>query len=156
MQPVQQGADRGEAVVAGADLVAALVFEMVEERADQRRVQLGDVQLAGLRAGAGGGEGEQQPERVAVAGDGVCAGAALADEPVAEERLQQRRERAHDPAPHDRVEPLSRRAAASCISCGTAERYQLFRGRNNWYQSASPELLDFASRRVDQDTEGKS
>ena len=40
----EQGVDRGEAGVAGADAVAAVVFQMVEERRDQRRVEVGDVQ----------------------------------------------------------------------------------------------------------------
>ena len=42
-----------------------------------------------------GGEAEQQPERVAVGGDRVRAGVAFADQPVGEERLQRRGERAH-------------------------------------------------------------
>ena len=42
-----------------------------------------------------GGEREQQPERVAVGGDRVRAGVALADQPVGEERLQRRCEQAH-------------------------------------------------------------
>ena len=59
-------------------------------------------------------------KRVAVAGDGVARGAALGDEPVGEERLQHRRQRGHDrPASW-----CSRRAAASCISSGTADKYQ--------------------------------
>ena len=75
---------------------------------------------------------DQQPERVPVAGDGVRAGLALSDEPLGEERLQHRRERAHDSPVQ-----CSSRAAASCISSGTADRYQLFRRRNNWYYSDS-------------------
>ena len=63
---------------------------------------------------------EQQPERVAVAGDGVGRGAALGDEPVGEERLQHRRERGHGRP----SSCCSRRAAASCMSSGTADKYQ--------------------------------
>lgn len=69
----EQGVDRGEAVV-GPDLVSPFVFEMVQERGDQWRVDLGDVQRARLLAGAVGGEAEQQPERVPVPGDRVGAG----------------------------------------------------------------------------------
>ena len=43
----EQGVDRGEAGVAGAGAVAAVVFEVVEERRDQRRVEVGDVESAG-------------------------------------------------------------------------------------------------------------
>ena len=74
---VKQRADRGQAGVAGADAVAAFVLEMVEERADQRRVEIVDVQLAGLLAGPLLGEREQQPQRVAVGRDRVRAGVAL-------------------------------------------------------------------------------
>ena len=75
--------------------VAALCFEVVEELADQRRVQVAEVQVGGLLAGVAGGEGEQQPPGVAVGGDGVRAGVALAGQPVGEERLQGRSERGH-------------------------------------------------------------
>ena len=69
--------------------------------------------------GARCGEGEQQPVGVAVASDRVRAGVALSHEPVGEERLQHRRERGHD-----RLPSRSRRAAADCMSSGTAVRYQ--------------------------------
>jgi hypothetical protein len=65
--------DRRQAVVAGAGAVAPFCFEVVEERADQRRVEIVEVQLARLLAGPLGGEREQQPEGVAVGGDGLRA-----------------------------------------------------------------------------------
>lgn len=40
--------DRGEAVVSAAHAVAASFLEMIQERGDQRRVELVDVQLAGF------------------------------------------------------------------------------------------------------------
>ena len=43
----EQRVDRGQPGVAGADAVAALVFEVVEEAGDQRRVEVGEVQLRG-------------------------------------------------------------------------------------------------------------
>ena len=116
----EQRVDRCQPGVAGADAVAALVLEVVEERGDQWRVEVADVELAGLAAGPLGGEREQQPERVAVGGDRVRAGVALPDQPLGEERLQRRRERAH------RWPPGSARAAApaSSSSSGAAVRYQ--------------------------------
>ena len=116
----EQGVDRGEPVVAGADMVSAVAFEMLQERGHQRRVEVVNIQRVGLFAGAGSGEGEQEPERVAVGGDGVWARAALADEPVGEEGLQYRRQGTHRRPPNR----SSRRVAASCISSGTAVRYQ--------------------------------
>ena len=73
-----KGTDRGQPCVAGAGAVSPLVLEMVKERADQRRVQFVDLESGWLLAGALGGEGEQQPHRVAVGGDRVRAGVALA------------------------------------------------------------------------------
>jgi hypothetical protein len=42
----EQGVDRGETGVAGAGAVGAVVFEVVEERRDQRRVEVADVEAA--------------------------------------------------------------------------------------------------------------
>jgi len=69
----REGVDRREPGVPGAGAVAAVLLEMVEERADQLGVEIVDVQLAGLLAGSLGGEREQQPERVAVGGDRLWA-----------------------------------------------------------------------------------
>jgi hypothetical protein len=72
-----EGVDRAEPGVAAAGAVAAVVFEVGEERADQRRVKVVDIELERLFAGLLLGEAQQQPERVAVSGDGVWAGVAL-------------------------------------------------------------------------------
>ena len=69
----EQGVDGGEPPVAGADRVVPVDLEVVQERGDQRRVEIGDVERGRRLAGRGGGEADQQPERVAVAGDGVAA-----------------------------------------------------------------------------------
>jgi hypothetical protein len=95
----EHGVDGGEPGVAGARAVAAVVFEVVQERADQRRVQVGEVELARLPPGAPGGEGQQQPPGVAVGGYGLRAGLPLAGQPVGEERLQRRGERGHGRCP---------------------------------------------------------
>ena len=72
--------DRRQARVAGAGAVAALVLEVIEERRDQRCVEILDLELGWLFAGALLREGEQQPEGVAVGGDRVRADALLADQ----------------------------------------------------------------------------
>ena len=69
--------DGGEPGVAGPGAVAAVCFEVVQEIAGQRGVQVAEVKLAGLLSGPPGGEGEQQAPGVAVGGDGVRAGVAL-------------------------------------------------------------------------------
>jgi hypothetical protein len=49
---LEQRVDRREPVVAGRDRVAALALEVLKEGRHKRRVELGDVERAGRRAGA--------------------------------------------------------------------------------------------------------
>ena len=112
--------DRGQPRVAGAHAVAALGLEVVEEAGDQRRVEIDDVQPRWWDPGALAGEAEQQPQRVAVGGDGVSTGVSLPDQPVGEERLQGRGERTHRSDPRW----ASSRVPATAISSGEADRYQ--------------------------------
>jgi hypothetical protein len=114
----EQRVDGGEAVVAGGGAVSSFALEVGQERGDQRRVQVVDAELARGPAAAGGGEGQQQPERLPVAGDRVRAGGALADQPFGEVRLQGGGQRGH------RASPGVSRSAASSISSGEADRYQ--------------------------------
>jgi hypothetical protein len=129
----EQGVDRGEPGVAGPDAVAAAGFQVVQERADRLRVQVGDVQPGRGLARALRREDGQHLERVAVGGDRVAAGLALQRQPVGEERLQGGGEGSHD-SPCRWACSLS---PASAISSGAAERYQLSRSRDNWYYSDS-------------------
>ena len=69
----EQRVDRRQPPVAGACLVAALALEVVEERSDQRRIEIADVQRGRLFPRALGSEGQQQAPGVAVAGDRVRA-----------------------------------------------------------------------------------
>lgn len=68
-----EGVDRGQARVAGGQCVAALVFQVVEESGDEVGVELLDVQSGGAGAELSLGVGQEQPEGVAVGGDGVRA-----------------------------------------------------------------------------------
>jgi hypothetical protein len=54
----EQGVDRGQAGVAGPRGVAPVVFEVVQERGDQRGVQVGDVEPGDLVSGLCRGEDE--------------------------------------------------------------------------------------------------
>jgi hypothetical protein len=56
--------DSGEPGVAGPDAVSALVFQVVQERADCLRVQVGNVQPGRALSRLLGGEDDQYPERV--------------------------------------------------------------------------------------------
>ena len=66
--PVER-VDRRQPGVPGPGAVASVVFEVGEERADQRRVEIVEVQLEWLFAGLLVREAQQQPERVAVGGN---------------------------------------------------------------------------------------
>lgn len=89
--------------------------------ADQRRVQVCQIQCGGLLGQPLVSEREQQAHRVAVGGYGVRAGMELPSQPFGEERLQGRCERAH----HSTTDPMrGSRSATRCISSGVADRYQ--------------------------------
>jgi hypothetical protein len=112
--------DRREPCVAGSGAVAAFGLEVIEERGNSVGVEIGDVEHRWLPAAAGRGESQHQLDRVAVGGDRVRAGVALLDEPLGEERLDGRSERAHD-----RVScAVSSRWPAIAISSGAADKYQ--------------------------------
>jgi hypothetical protein len=64
-----------------------------EERHDERRVEVLELQPGWRCAGLLAGERQQQPEGVAVGGDRVRAGLTLVDQPLREERLKRRCER---------------------------------------------------------------
>src|SRR3954462_15633789 len=108
--------DRGQARVASAHAVAAFAFQVGEEGADQRRVEVLEADLRRRLAGACLDELQQQPERVAVGSDRVRAGVTLAQETTGEVALQQRAQSAHYGAPADG----SRRSPASPSSSGAA------------------------------------
>ena len=109
----EKGADRGQPRVAGAGAASSVVFEMVKERAYQWRVQFVDLELgtAACRC-ARAAKVKQQPDCVAVGGDRVRAGVALAHEPVGEKRLQVGATRSCA-APWQVVQPLSRRVPSA-------------------------------------------
>ena len=111
---------RGEAGVAGPGAVVPFDFEVLQEGADQRGVEVGGVQLGGLFAGATGGEAELQPPAVTVGGHRVGTGLALAHQPLGEERLQCGCEGGHG----RRRSARSRRCDARSSSSGTADRYR--------------------------------
>lgn len=117
----EQGADRGQADVAGSGAVAALLFQMVQGRGDHVRVQVVPVQLRRRGSGPMPDEAEQEADRVAVGGDGAGAGLSLAGEAFGEERLQGRCDQGHVQAA---FRMPSRRAAASASSSGAADKYQ--------------------------------
>src|SRR4051812_31939376 len=81
-------------------------------------VEVGPVEPMGLDSFGVVDPGEEQAERVPV-GDGARTDLALAEEPVGEEALQRRSDRAHGS-----TIPGSMRRAASASSSGAADKYQ--------------------------------
>jgi hypothetical protein len=63
--------DGGQAGVAGAHAVGSVGLQMVEERADQGHVEVGDVQIGGFLAGRGACEDQQEFDGVSIGGDRV-------------------------------------------------------------------------------------
>jgi hypothetical protein len=95
----EEGADGGQPRVAGAHAVAPVLLQVIQEAGHERRVEVGQVQLAGLLAGAVLRVAQDQPPGVPVGGHGVGAGAELAGEPLGEEGLQGRGQGGHEHAP---------------------------------------------------------
>ena len=125
---VHEGSDGGEPEIARACGIAALALEVVEEAEDHGCIEIREGQCRGRASGALCGVSEQQREGVAVAGDGVGAGATLCDEAPVKEVLQECRERALD-AGHDGRSKAgwanrSKRCEVLPSSSGTAVQYQ--------------------------------
>ena len=96
---------------------------MIEELADEGRVEVFDHQVARGLAESAHREVQQKPEAVAVSGNGMRAGPTLSEQAVGEERLQEGREGGGD---HDCTSSYlsTRRSVASWSSSGTASMYQ--------------------------------
>src|SRR5436190_20747593 len=112
----EQGVDSRQTVVARANAVEALVFEVVQEGTHQLSVEVCDIQLARRLVLPISGVAEDQSKRIAIGSDGVRARATLCHQPIREERLECGREQAHGLTPKRALT----RAAASFISSGAA------------------------------------
>ncbi len=112
----EQRMDSSQPRVAGRAAVAPLLFQVLQERADQRGVQVSEAEPAGSLPGLLVGEGEQELARVAVGRDRVRAGLLLPGQPVGEEPLQDGGEVGHGAT---RPEVCSSLPAARARSSGT-------------------------------------
>ncbi len=121
--------DGGETQVPGARGVAALIFEIVEERQNRWRIQIFERQSTRRATRVDLEIVEEQLEGVTVARDRVRAHSSFRDEAALEESLQERWEgwlgRRHDrPTASARRANRSKRSEVIARSSGTAERYQ--------------------------------
>ena len=94
---------------------------MLQERDDQGRIDLLEVQRGRRDVQLRTRIGQQQLERVRVRVRGVRTGAALKWEALLKERAEMWRQRCHGRPP---MTKRSQRSAMSVISSGTASRYQ--------------------------------
>ncbi len=119
----EEGTDCGQASVSCACGVAPLGLEVVEELADEARVEVFDPELRRGLSELFGREAQQQTEGIAVSGDGVGARPSLSKQAVGEEGLQKGREAGsgHDSSSWH---CCMRRSVASWRSSGTASMYQ--------------------------------
>src|SRR5438128_1745170 len=113
----KQRANGGQPRVARPDAVLVLVFAIIEERTDQRGIDLCDVQVRGFNGHARGRKADQQSQGVSIRRHGMGTGLSLPHESLGEERLERRRERTHTPPPRYRW----RRSPASSSNSGAAD-----------------------------------
>ena len=133
----EQGVDRGQPGVAGARAVAASCSRWSRNAAISGASRSAMSRRGRFLPGPGVRVLSSSLERVAVAGDGVRAGVALRDEPVGEERLQRRRERAHGRR-RLRCSGGARPAASARESrTGTSRCWPGRRGRGRWTAAAA-------------------
>src|SRR5882724_3024631 len=112
--------DGREPSIASLHGVAPLLFQLLQERADEGRVEVRQLEPRRMLSELAMGETKEQPEGVAVSGDRVWARAALLQQALGEPRLEERGERAHRSTSVAR----SSRRVANASSSGVADRYQ--------------------------------
>lgn len=113
--------DRGEPQVAGSRTVAAIMFDVMQEREHHLRVDLLKLEQRRTRVQAPSHEDEQQPEAVCVGLAGMRTVAALLRHVLAHEAGDERSDRRHGRLPSINA---SAAAAISPIRSGVASRYQ--------------------------------
>ena len=114
--------DRRQAEVPRSHADPVVLFQMVQELADQGRGDLLELKLRGTGVQVLLGELQQPTERISIGGDGVWAHLTLLHQSLQEESLEQRSEARHV-AHADLPQRCSRRRIASRISSGDPLRY---------------------------------
>src|SRR6056297_1563710 len=120
----EERTDRCKPRVSASRAVAAFILAERQEPPDDVGINVGYMQLSRRQPGLCCRVFQQEPEGVAIAGDRVWAGLHLGQQPLGEEPLHvdgQWIGRDHDAPSSTR---RSARAAANCISSGTASIYQ--------------------------------
>lgn len=127
-----EGSQRGETSVAAADAVMPVALQVLEEREEDWRVQLGQRQRREWLLGMILHVTQQQTKCVAIAGDGARAGVALCEQVLAEEVLEELGERQRGRGRRHRAPSggvlgstsAAKRSAACASKSGEAVRYQ--------------------------------
>ena len=113
-------------------------LEVVEERRDDRRVEVLQSKVVRRLAGQKLNKSQQQTECVTIRGHSARTGLALVEQTIREKRLQRWRERAHGCT----SSVISRRHAAKANNSGEADRYQYVKRGSRW-----PRYVDSQARR---------
>ena len=121
-QEAEEPLDRRQPHVARHGRVFALVLEMLEEGTDEPRIDLLERQRRWFDLKPLGGEHEEQLEARGIGVARVPAGASLAGERVAQERLDERSDRCHADLPS--IMNASPAVATSRKRSAVASRYQ--------------------------------
>ena len=119
----EERSNRGETGITAASAITPRGLGVGEEVRDQIGVDVFDRQVDRRLVAASARISEQQPERIAIAGDRMSACLQLRAEPVGEEALDQR---GQGDGVHCAISPplAVARASARSSSSGTASRYQ--------------------------------
>jgi hypothetical protein len=110
-QPVfeiaEERVDRGESGVSCSRRVAAFFLQMLQERQDERRIELFKLDLRGRDREPTGGEANEQSKAVCVSLVGVLTCLALLRQVLAQESAQVRGESVHSAPPASKASPAS-------------------------------------------------
>ena len=129
-----KGADGRETKVAGCDVVAAILFERIEESENNIGVQLLNREVGGFDASFLVHETQQQAEGVAIAGERFETCTLLGHKIIREEDLQKRSNQPRRGHPFDPPSLccLSNSAAAVSNSSGVSVTYQYVFSGPEW------------------------
>src|SRR5215472_8718646 len=120
----KEGVESGQAQIAAARADASMLFQIVQKRRDQRRIDLLKVQLGRCLMYALLGELQELAKGVTIRTDGVGARLALLHQALGKETLQQGREAQGGIHGLPSFQRCSSRCIASRINSGQALRYQ--------------------------------
>src|ERR1700690_2427633 len=116
----EQGTDRDKPRIAGTRTIEPSLLKVLKKGTDQRCIKIIDIEPGWRNRLALRREDQKHSQGIAICGDRMGTDLPLADQSLAEERLQRGRQGGHAAPPKWR----SSRLPAKARSSGAAERYQ--------------------------------